>query len=130
MHKALTNKPIFDAEKILWQIREWKSLPAPTGMDRIVVEWCITYGPKVFLYPAVKRLIGFDLCAGSGDGASDERWADYLEFEYVPQVAQALQKAGYRVQVICADQRPIQSMRQRRREQEATAAARGAHHGH
>ena len=130
MHKALTNKPVFEVEKTLWRIREWKTLPAPPGMDRIVVEWCVTYGPKVFVYPAVKRLIGYDLCEGSGDGTSDERWADFLEHEYVPRVASALEAAGYRVQVICADQRPLQTMRQRRREQETLAAARGSHHGH
>ena len=99
-------------------------------MDRIVVEWCVTYGPKVFVYPAVKRIIGFDTCEGSGDGTSDERWADLLEFEYVPQVVKALEGAGYRVQTICADQRPIQTMRQRRRDTEKLAASRGAHHGH
>lgn len=130
MHKALTNKPVFDAEKTLWRIREWKALPAPAGMDRVVVEWCVTYGPKVFLYPAVKRLIGFDLCEGAGDGTSDERWADLLEFEFVPQVVAALEKGGWRVQTICADQRPVQAMRQRRRATEALAAERGAHHHH
>ncbi|WP_309706961.1 hypothetical protein [Armatimonas sp.] len=130
MHKALTNKPVFDSEKALWRMREWKSLPASVGMDRIVVEWCVTYGPKVFVYPAVKRILGFDTCEGYGDGTSDERWADLLEFEYVPQVVKALEGAGYRVQTICADQRPIQTMRQRRRDTEKLAASRGAHHAH
>lgn len=128
MHKALTNKPVLEVEKLLWRVREWKTLPAPPGMDRFVVEWCVTYGPKVYLYPAAKRLIGFNLCEGFGDGTSDERWADFLEFEYVPQVVKALEGAGYRVQVICADQRPIQSMRQRRRETAKLSAARGSHH--
>ena len=99
-------------------------------MDRVVVEWCVTYGPKVFVYPAVKRILGFDTCEGFGDGTSDERWADLLEFDYVPQVVKALEGAGYRVQTICADQRPIQTMRQRRRDTEKLAASRGAHHGH
>ena len=130
MHKALSNKPVFDSEKALWRMREWKALPAPVGMNRVVVEWCVTYGPKVFIYPAFKRIIGFDTCEGSGDSTSDERWADLLEFEYVPQVVKALEGAGYRVQTICADQRPIQTMRQRRRDTEKLAASRGAHHGH
>ena len=130
MHKALTNKPVFDSEKTLWRMREWKSLPAPVGMDRIVVEWCVTYGPKVFIYHPVKRILGFDTCEGYGDGTSDERWADLLEFEYVPQVVKALEGAGYRVQTICADQRPVQAMRQRRRDTEKLAASRGAHHAH
>ena len=130
MHKALGNKPVFDTQKSLGQMQEWKALPAPPGMDRIVVEWCITYGPKVFVYPAVKRIVGFDTCEGYGDGTSDERWADFLESEYIPQVVSALEGAGYRVQTVCADQRPIQTMRQRRREIEKLAASRGAHHGH
>jgi hypothetical protein len=129
MHKALSNKPGVEAEKMLWRLRDWKELLLGPGNDRIVVEWCVTAGPKVFVYPPARRSVGFDLCAGSGDGNSDERWADFLEFEFVPGVEKALAEAGYKPQVICADQRPIQAMRQRRRATEALAAERsGKHH--
>lgn len=121
MHKALTGLPTFDADAFLWRIRDWKPLLAGPGNNRIVVEWCTNLGPKCFVYPAARRAVGFDLAAGSGDGHTDERWADFLEFTYVPQVVAALQGAGLPAQVICADQRPIQIQRERRRARDGAA---------
>lgn len=119
MHKALSGLPTFDPEAFVWRIRDWRPLMDGPGNDRVVVEWCVTSGPKVFVYPAARRSAGFDLAAGASHSHSDERWADFLEFDFVPKVVEALAGAGFRPQVVCADQRPVQTMRQRRREIEA-----------
>ena len=119
MHKALTGLPTLDPDSFAWRVRDWRPLMAGPGNDRVVVEWCVTSGPKVFVYPAARRAAGFDLAEGASRTHSDERWADFLEFTFVPQVVAALQEAGYKPQVVCADQRPVQTMRQRRREIEA-----------
>ncbi len=129
MRKALTNTPEFDSAAFLWRIRDWRPLLDGPGNNRVVVEWCVTSGPKCFVYPAARRSAGLDLCADVPGETSDERWADWLEFEFIPHVVRALEHDGFPVQVICADQRPIQTMRQRRRALEKFAHERTGH-GH
>jgi hypothetical protein len=130
MHKPFTPPPPFPREAFLARISPWKKLLGQPGTDRIVVEWGIGQGPKVVVYPATTRALGFNLLEGLTAPANDERWADYLEEHYLPEVAQAIESGGTRAQIICADQRPIQTMRARRREQEKIAHERGAHSVH
>ncbi len=127
MHKPFTPPPPFPREAFLARISPWKKLQGEPGSDRIVIEWGLGQGPKVIIYPASARNQGFNLLEGLSAPANDERWADYLETTYLPQVAEAVNLTGTTAQIICADQRPIQTMRQRRREQEKVAHARGAH---
>lgn len=127
MRKALSQTPSFDPDAFLWRIRDWKALLAGPGNNRVVVEWCVTNGPKCFVYPAAQRPAGFDICADAPHDTSDERWADWLEFQFVPQVVSTLEGDGFPVQVICADQRPVQIMRQRRRNLEQIAHERTGH---
>ena len=79
MRKELSGTPTLEPDAFLWRIRDWKSLLAGPGNNRIVVEWCVTNGPKCFVYPAAQRSAGFDLCAEAPHDTSDERWADWLE---------------------------------------------------
>ncbi|MGC4045567.1 MAG: hypothetical protein QM758_17380 [Armatimonas sp.] len=128
MHKPFTPPPAFPKEAFLARISPWKKLLWEPGSDRIVIEWGIGQGPKVIVYPAAARAMGFNLLEGLSAPANDERWADYLEEIYLPQVAEAVENNGGTAQIICADQRPIQVMRTRRRAQESVAHARGAAH--
>ncbi len=125
MHKPLGALPVFPKESFLARISSWKKLAARPGEDRVIVEWGVGRGPKVVVYPATDRSLGFDLLVDLSAPENDERWADFLESQYVPEVLAAIESAGGRGQAICADQRPIQTMRQRRREQEKIAHARG-----
>jgi hypothetical protein len=130
MHKPLGALPVFPKEAFVARISSWKKLATKPGEDRVIVEWGIGRGPKVVVYPATDRGLGFDLLTDLSAPVSDERWADFLELSYVPEVLGAIESAGQRGQAICADQRPIQTMRQRRREHEKLAHARsggGAH---
>lgn len=125
MHKSLTNLPVFDAAAFSKQSLGWKKLMAggTPGSDRVVVEWSVGRGPSCFVYPAGKRDLGVNLTANTTHTQSDERWADFLEFEFVPQVVAELEREKYRPQVICADLRPVQIQRARRRTLEAAARA-------
>jgi hypothetical protein len=127
MHRPFTPPPPFPKDAFLARISPWKKLQSGPGADRVVVEWGIGQGPKVIVYPATDRSLGFDLLEGISGAQSDERWADFLEGSYLPEVSAAIESTGVRAQVICADQRPIQTMRERRREQERIARERGAH---
>lgn len=124
MHAELTGIPHFEPAAFLWRIRDWKPLLTGPGNNRVVVEWCVTNGPKCYVYPAARRAAGIDLCADASHATSDERWADWLEFTLVPQVVDTLRSDGFPPQIICADQRPIQVMRARRRAMEAAARER------
>lgn len=133
MHAALKDVPIFDAADFRGRTADWKKLldSAPVGRKRTVIEWGVGRGPNCFVYPAPRRALGVHLAQGGTQTGSDERWADFLEFEFVPQIVAALKEDGLFPQAICVDQRPIQIMRQRRREQEAFARSRAgeaAHH--
>ena len=128
MRKELSGTPTLEPDAFLWRIRDWKSLLAGPGNNRIVVEWCVTNGPKCFVYPAAQRSAGFDLCAEAPHDTSDERWADWLEYHFVPGVAETLQSGGFPAQIICSDQRPVQVMRERRRQMESYAHQRAGHH--
>lgn len=133
MHTALKNSPVFDASDFRGRTADWKKMldAAPIGQKRVVVEWGVGKGPNCFVYPAPRRALGVHLAQGGTQSGSDERWADFLEFEFVPQIVAMLGEDGLNPQLVCVDQRPIQIMRQRRREQEAFAHARAgdaAHH--
>ncbi|MDX1932376.1 MAG: hypothetical protein SFU56_07210 [Capsulimonadales bacterium] len=132
MLKPLANKPAFDPIAFRGRTADWRRIVAnaPVGMNRVVVEWNVGRGPSCFVYPASRRALGFDLCEDGIDRASDERWADFLEFEFVPQVEATLAGDGLRPQVICTDQRPVQVMRQRRRNLAAAGEAKAGHHAH
>lgn len=130
MQKALTNLPIFDAAGFRARIAHWKQYDAGPGSDRVAVEWGIGRGPSVFVYPAAYRNAGFFLVEPDTNGSADERWADFLEFDFVPQVMEAIAANGYRAQAICADLRPIQVQRARRRDQEKAAAHKTGHATH
>jgi uncharacterized protein (DUF58 family) len=127
MEKPLKNLPVLNVETFQKRAEDWKRLPAGPGADRVVVEWSVGLGPKVFVYPASKRAAGFSLLADLLAAQSDERWADFLEFTFVPQVVEALKSAGHKPQVICVDLRPVQTMRTRRRAQEEAAHAKSGH---
>lgn len=129
MHQALKNLPTLDTEALTARVSHWSQYRAGPGTDRTVIEWSVGLGPKCFVYPAARREAGFDLCEDGLRRSSDERWADFLEFDFVPRVAEALKAAGLQPQALCADQRPVQVQRARRREIEAKARARtGAAH--
>ena len=117
MHAPLRNQPTFAPESFAARIAAWRKLPTTPGQDRVVIEWGIGQGPKVIVFPAASRAAGFSLLAGTTGAANDERWADFLETEFLPQVVKAVEGAGQTPQVICVDQRPIQAMRVRRRSQ-------------
>ncbi|HVK02791.1 MAG TPA: hypothetical protein VM490_04920 [Armatimonadaceae bacterium] len=127
MQKALDNLPVFTAGPFTEKVAPWKDLRGAPGSNRVVVEWSIALGPKVFVYPAADRAAGYHLVTDLDVARNDERWADYLEFEYVPQVVEALKAAGHIPQVICVDLRPMQTMRARRRALEAVARGRSGH---
>ena len=114
MHAPLRNLPEFSAPAFLARIAAWRKLPVTPGQDRVVIEWGIGLGPKVIVYPAASRAAGFNLLEGVAAPANDERWADFLEQVYVPQIVEAIEGMGGRAQAICVDQRPIQTMRARR----------------
>jgi hypothetical protein len=133
MHKALSDLPVFDPATFRGRTADWKKIiqAAATGGNRVVIEWGIMRGPNCFVYPATRRGLGINLMAAVPHNESDERWADYLEFEYLPQVLKALQDDGLNPQVICVDLRPIQIQRGRRRAIEVAARAKSgvaAHH--
>jgi len=133
MHKALKDLPVFDPATFRGRTADWKKIVqgAPAGGHRVVIEWGVMRGPNCFVYPATRRGLGINLMANVAHAESDERWADYLEFEYVPQVVKALLDDGMNPQVICVDLRPIQIQRERRRAIEAAARAKSgvaAHH--
>ncbi|MFM7320294.1 MAG: hypothetical protein ACKO5K_02065 [Armatimonadota bacterium] len=130
MRKALKGLPELDRDALAWRLRDWSPFMEGPGNNRVVVEWCVTNGPCCFVYPASRRAAGFDLAADASHASSDERWADFLEYTFVPAVVQAIESAGFNPQVICADQRPVIALRQRRRDLERIAQARGAGHGH
>lgn len=129
MLKPLANLPVLDSAELRQTAGEWKGLPGPPGSDRLVVEWGVMRGPNVFVFPAAKRSAGVHLVQRASS-TSDERWADHLEFTFVPQVVAALEADGHRVQVNCVDLRPLQIQRARRRTIEAAAHARTGHTPH
>jgi hypothetical protein len=122
MHKPLAPLPLFDGDAFAAKLAQWKPIigRAVPGMARLVVEWNIIKGPTVFVYPASQRSAGEEIITDSEKRGSDERWADYLEEKYVPQVVSAIKSAGLTPQVICTDLRPVQTQRARLR---AIAAA-------
>ncbi len=122
MHKPLAPLPVFDADAFATKLAQWKPIvgKAVPGMARLVVEWNVIQGPSVFVYPASQRSTGEELITDGAKRTSDERWADFLEQQYVPLVVSAIQSAGLTPQVICTDLRPVQTQRTRLR---AIAAA-------
>ena len=127
MHKALHNLPVFDRESFTQTAENWKKAlkGAAPGGNRVIVEWSTSRGPSCFVYPAAHRANGVNLTAGVPHTQSDERWADFLEHEFIPPVVAALEDEGFPlVQVNCVDLRPVQTMRARRRAVEAVAQAR------
>jgi hypothetical protein len=125
MHKPLSNFPVLDTPGFTARLAEWQPIlaKAQSGMNRVVIEWDVIQGPRCFVYPAGQRALGVDLCADGVTRKSDERWADFLEYQFVPSVADAVTHHGLNPQVICVDLRPVQIQRQRRRALEATAHA-------
>lgn len=115
MEKRLQNLPAFDRQALEKRIGGWKGLSSGPGSNRTVIEWSVGTGPRCFLYPAADRKAGINLLDAMGVNTTDERYADWLEFDYVPQVVATVQAQGQNPQVICTDQRPIQVMRARRR---------------
>ena len=123
MLKPLQNLPAVDPKAFHEQVvGAWNDLEPG---HRVVIEWLTgeNTGPHVFVYPAGDRAAGTQMLQRLSFGSVDERWADFLEFEYIPQLVKALQNEGFRPQVICADLRPLQVQRARRRQIEAAASA-------
>lgn len=123
MQKPLGGTPTFDPADFRQKTRRWPGASDTATGQRIVVEWSVMHGPDCFVYPAGDRGAGFNLLDHMAPAGSDERWADYLDFEYVPQIVNALENDGYRPQVICVDLRPLQVQRARRRAIDAAAKA-------
>ncbi|GAB4453355.1 MAG: hypothetical protein OHK0029_06000 [Armatimonadaceae bacterium] len=125
MQKPLENLPALNITRFEEALTGWKPVirDAKPGMDRIVIEWDVIQGPRCLVFPAGHRGQGVDLCDDGIKRTSDERWADFLEFRFVPMVEEKVKEAGLRPQVICVDLRPIQVQRQRRRLLEAAAHA-------
>ena len=124
MEKPLRNKPTFDADVFHTRTEHW-----PRGA-RVLIEWSTMTGPNCYVYPAGERAKGIKLTNDVGAVASDERWADFLEFEFIPPVADALSRDGFRPEVICVDLRPLRVQRARRREIEAAGHAKSGSTGH
>jgi len=120
MLKTLKDLPVFDAKRFINQASGWKDdLQDGPGANRIVLEWGVQTGPHVRAFPAANRGAGVELVTGIPATTSDERWADFLEYEFVPQIVSALTDAKMNPQIRCVDLRPIQTMRARRRALEA-----------
>lgn len=132
MLKPLAPLPGFDEAALLAKAEGWKSVlkSAKPGYGKIVVEWNVTQGPNCLVFPMGLRHLGADLIADGANRTSDERWADYLEYEFVPKVTAALQTAGVPFIVTCTDQRPVQVMRERRRAIAKAAEAKTGHAAH
>jgi hypothetical protein len=120
MEKPLRNTPNFDEKAFRDQVQAWKRSGAG---QRVIVEWSTGTGPSVFVYPAGNRAAGVRMIEDVEITTSDERWADFLEFEYVPKIAQALRQEDLGPDVICVDLRPLVVQRARRRQIEAAAKA-------
>ena len=126
MQKALKNTPTFDPQAIRVQLDAWKSVGSP----RVLVEWSTFAGPNVFVYPAGDRSRGVRLVEGGDATGNDERWADFLEFDYLPPVVETLERAGFTPDVRCVDLRPLVVQRARRRQIEAAARAKAGAAAH
>ncbi len=116
-HASVSLPPI-DGNALRWRVRSWETfLTASSTSNRVIVEWSTGLGPKVYLYPVGNRAAGVHLVETPQIQASStgEAWADYLEFEYVPYIAYHLDGTAVRVDIQCADQKPVQKMRERRR---------------
>lgn len=116
-HVAVSLPPI-DGNSLRWRVRSWEPfLMASQTSNRVIVEWSTGLGPKVFIYPMGNRAVGVHLVETPPvqSSSTGEAWADYLEYEYVPYIAYHLDGTGVRVDVQCADQKPVQIMRERRR---------------
>ena len=129
MEKPLKNVPVFNESEFRERARTaWTKTGAERG-QRVVVEWSTGNGPNCYVYPAGDRMAGILLTEGVLPVTNDERWADFLEFDFVPRVTQALEEEGYRPDVICVDLSPLRTQRARRRAIEAAAKAKsGAAH--
>ena len=119
--KRLQNLPPFDRAAFEKLTGGWQGMATTPGSDRVVVEWSVNRGARCFVYPAAKRAAGQNLTETLGAKDTDERYADWLEFDYVPQVVDAATALGLHPQVICVDLRPVQVQRARRRQLAATA---------
>jgi hypothetical protein len=122
MLKPLRNTPEFDETSFRKQVQAWKRAGLQDG-GRVVVEWSTGAGPHCYAFPAGNRASGVLLTDAVQGMAHDERWADFLEFEFVPRVVEALRQEATTPQVICVDLRPLRVQRARRREIEAAARA-------
>jgi hypothetical protein len=115
---ASVSLPSVDGNALRWRVRSWETfLTASPANNRVIVEWSTGLGPKVYLYPVGNRAAGVHLVETPQIQAAStgEAWADYLEFDYVPYIAYHLDGTGVRVDIQCADQKPVQKMRERRR---------------
>jgi hypothetical protein len=126
MEKPLQNLPAFDRAAFEKLTSGWKGMSSGPGSERVVIEWLTQTGPRCFVYPAAKRVAGDNLLASIGANDTGERYADWLEFDYVPQVVEAARALGLNPQVICADLRPVQIQRARRRALASSALAKVA----
>jgi hypothetical protein len=123
MHKPLQGTPDFNEAAFRNRTGNWLVAQSTTPNQRVVIEWSTNEGPSVYVYPAGDRASGFNVTQNVKGTSSDERWADFLEFEFIPKVVRALEADGYKPDVICVDLRPRQVQRARRREIEAAAKA-------
>ncbi|MES2460862.1 MAG: hypothetical protein V4671_09775 [Armatimonadota bacterium] len=124
MHKALHHLPELDAKALNAKAASWQPLlSSGPGLNRVVVEWSVGKGPSCYVYPAADRSQGVNLAAGIVGTQSDERYADFLEYDFVPKVVSVLEQAEVPVQVRCVDLRPVQTQRARRRVIEAASKA-------
>ncbi len=123
MHKPLQGTPPFNEIEFRNRAGNWLMAQSTTPNQRVVVEWSTMHGPSVYVYPPGDRVAGFNVTEEVKGTSSDERWADFLEYEFVPKVVRALEADGYKPQVVCVDLRPLQVQRARRREIEAAGKA-------
>ncbi len=124
--KRLQNLPAFDKAAFEILAGGWRNMSGAPGSNRTVIEWNISTGARCFVYPATDRKAGQNLLATLGANDTDERYADWLEFDYVPQVVDAANALELNPQVICTDLRPLQIQRARRRQLAQAAKAKVA----
>lgn len=120
MEKPLKNTPVFQEKEFRTRIGGWKQ--GEPGR-RVIVEWSTGTGPNVFVYPAGERAFGIRLIDGVEAAANDERWADFIEFQFLPPVIAVLESENFRPEMICVDLSPLIVQRARRRQIEAAARA-------
>ena len=111
--------PAVDGNALRWRVQSWEPILGNfPNQNRVIFEWSTGTGPKVFVYPRANRSVGIYLVTSdqTQETKTGEEWADYLEFDFLPSVCNELSGTSVRVDIQCADQKPIQTMRMIRRD--------------